>query len=202
MDLQSLPPPRRPLLLLFHQRFGSFLYASAHAHAIDGGTPGEYDSDGKIPVQIDDEWMVAPGDPDDVQVCGEHSWGSSFLVFADGRCAGTSICMNPEFTGARIFMGQPLKNFQMARDVMKFISSQGKKFCPQNLQSTSKKQVKLQCSGKTTYLFLYLYLISPVRIVCSRFKHLLQRKIFCCVDASMTPSCRRLQASSFLNLKM
>ncbi len=47
--------------------------------------------DGRTPVDIDDGFEVAPGDASDVEVANAHTWGSAYLVFADGRHAATSL---------------------------------------------------------------------------------------------------------------
>ena len=62
------------------------MYASAHLH--DVGWYGVL-NDGLTFVEVRAGWTVAPGDADDVSVCGAHKWQSYYLVFADGSACGT-----------------------------------------------------------------------------------------------------------------
>ena len=36
-------------------------------------------------------WDIAPGDADDMCVCGAHPWQSYYLVFADTYACGTAM---------------------------------------------------------------------------------------------------------------
>ena len=45
-------------------------------------------------------WRVAPGDADDIRVCGAHAWQSTWLVLADGSRYGTAMCNIPSKAGA------------------------------------------------------------------------------------------------------
>ena len=67
------------------------MYASAHLH--DVGWYGVL-NDGLTFVEVRAGWTVAPGDANDVNVCGANRWGSTYLVFADGFACGTALCNN------------------------------------------------------------------------------------------------------------
>jgi hypothetical protein len=40
---------------------------------------------------MEEGWVMAPGDSDDLKVCGAHPWQSDFVAFADGYTAGIAI---------------------------------------------------------------------------------------------------------------
>jgi hypothetical protein len=52
-----------------------------HCHKVDDHTLVE---DGQKPVHVPAGWKIAPGDADDIRVCGAHPWQSDRLVFVDG----------------------------------------------------------------------------------------------------------------------
>jgi hypothetical protein len=52
-----------------------------HCHKVDDHTRVE---DGQKPVHVPAGWKIAPGDADDIRVCGAHPWQSDRLVFVDG----------------------------------------------------------------------------------------------------------------------
>jgi hypothetical protein len=52
-----------------------------HCHKVDDHTLVE---DGQKPVHVPAGWEIAPGDADDIRVCGAHPWQSDRLVFVDG----------------------------------------------------------------------------------------------------------------------
>ena len=60
-----------------------------HLHKVDDRTLVQ---DGKKPVHVPAGWDIAPGDADDMRVCGAHPWQSYYLVFADGYNCGTAMC--------------------------------------------------------------------------------------------------------------
>jgi hypothetical protein len=61
-----------------------------HLHKVDDRTLVE---DGNKPVHVPAGWDIAPGDADDMRVCGAHPWQIEWLVFADDtyKC-GTAMC--------------------------------------------------------------------------------------------------------------
>jgi hypothetical protein len=65
----------------FFQRDGPNLYMTLHCHKVDDHTLVE---DGQKPVHVPAGWKIAPGDADDIRVCGAHPWQSDRLVFVDG----------------------------------------------------------------------------------------------------------------------
>ena len=69
---------------------------SAHGHAVN---TGNVLNDGLTFAEVRAGWTVAPGDANDVSVCGAHRWGSTYLVFADGFACGTAYCDNPSNIG-------------------------------------------------------------------------------------------------------
>jgi hypothetical protein len=62
-----------------------------HLHKVDDRT---LVPDGTKPVHVPAGWDIAPGDADDMRVCGAHPWQSYYLVFADTYICGTA--MNPD----------------------------------------------------------------------------------------------------------
>ena len=90
------PPP--PPLHLSPQRDGSNLYMTLHVHKVDDRTLVE---DGKKTVPVPAGWNIAPGDADDVRVCGAHPWQSNWLVFADTHICGTAMCDSPSLIGTQ-----------------------------------------------------------------------------------------------------
>ena len=81
-----------------------------HVHKVDDSTLVE---DGDEPVPVPAGWNIAPGDADDVRVCGAHPWQSYWLVFADTHPYGTAMCGNsshigtqPQLQNLRNFLGQ------------------------------------------------------------------------------------------------
>jgi hypothetical protein len=69
---------------------------SAHGHAVN---TGNVLNDGLTFAEVRAGWTVAPGVADDVNVCGAHTWQSTYLVFADGFACGTAYCDNPSNIG-------------------------------------------------------------------------------------------------------
>ena len=69
---------------------------SAHGHDVD---TRNVLYDGSTFVEVPGGWAIAPGDANDVNVCGAHPWQSYYLVFADGFACGTAICDNPSNIG-------------------------------------------------------------------------------------------------------
>jgi hypothetical protein len=59
-----------------------------HLHKVDERTVVY---DGRKPVHVPAGWDIAPGDADDMRVCGAHVWQTDFLVFADGYECGTDM---------------------------------------------------------------------------------------------------------------
>ncbi len=53
-----------------------------HCRKVDDHTRVE---DGQKPVHVPAGWIIAPGDADDIRVCGAHPWQSDRLVFVDGN---------------------------------------------------------------------------------------------------------------------
>jgi hypothetical protein len=56
-------------------------------------------------------WDIAPGDADDIRVCGAHRWQSSYLVFADTTACGTAMCPSPSYIGTQSPNAEFTKNF-------------------------------------------------------------------------------------------
>jgi hypothetical protein len=52
-------------------------------------------------------WEIAPGDLDDIRICGAHPWQSYYLVFANGRSYGTAMCDDKMYIG---IIRSPSKN--------------------------------------------------------------------------------------------
>jgi hypothetical protein len=67
-----------------------------HRHKVDDRTIVE---DGNRPLQVPSGWEIAQGTADDIGVCKNHPWQTSWLVFARGDMYGTAICANPSFQG-------------------------------------------------------------------------------------------------------
>jgi len=57
--------------------------------------------DGEKPVPVPAGWDIAPGDADDMRVCGAHPWQSHWLVFADTHIYGTAMCLYPSYIGTQ-----------------------------------------------------------------------------------------------------
>jgi hypothetical protein len=89
--LPPLPPSPAPL-----QRDGPFFYMSLHSHKVDDCT-GVWGSD--KPVRLPSGWEIAPGDADDIRVCGAHPWQSWYLVFSNGDLYGTAMCSTSSLIG-------------------------------------------------------------------------------------------------------
>ena len=85
-----------PLLLL--QLYEGHFYASAHAHDVDGDKAF---NDGDQIVDLEPDFEMAPGEPNDVAVCNAHFWACDRLYFADGSSAYTalSIAKKPDNSG-------------------------------------------------------------------------------------------------------
>jgi hypothetical protein len=83
------PPPSHPP---FCQRYKEYIYATAHAVDVDGWDckPGSKSDD------IDACFKVAPGDASDIEVTNAHPWSCEYLVFSDGRAAGTALGISGE----------------------------------------------------------------------------------------------------------
>ncbi len=97
--LKLTPPPPHPPLHLSPQRDGSNLYMTLHLHKVDDRTDVD---DGRKLVHVPAGWDIAPGDADDVRVCGAHPWQSYFLVFADdNHICGTAMCDNSSYIGTQ-----------------------------------------------------------------------------------------------------
>ena len=77
---------------------GSNLYATLHVHKVDDRTLVK---DGAKPLPVPAGWNIAPGDADDVRVCGAHPWQSTWLVFADNYLYGTAMCNISSFIGTQ-----------------------------------------------------------------------------------------------------
>jgi hypothetical protein len=58
-----------------------------HCHKVDDWVLVE---DGMKPEHVPSGWQIAPGDADDIRVCGAHPWQSYGLVFANGDAYGTN----------------------------------------------------------------------------------------------------------------
>jgi hypothetical protein len=58
-----------------------------HCHKVDDHHNVE---DGSKPEHVPSGWQIAPGDADDIRVCGAHPWQSYGLVFANGDAYGTT----------------------------------------------------------------------------------------------------------------
>ncbi len=69
-----------------------------HVHKVDDRTLVQ---DGQKPVPVPDGWNIAPGDADDVRVCGAHPWQSNWLVLADAYICGTAMCHIPSYIGTQ-----------------------------------------------------------------------------------------------------
>jgi hypothetical protein len=82
--LKRLAPDPLPLL----QRHKGFIYASAHAHDVDGW---DEIKDRETPVGIDAGFEIAPGDASDIEVANAHAWGSLLLTFRDGKTATSAL---------------------------------------------------------------------------------------------------------------
>jgi hypothetical protein len=50
-------------------------------------------------------WDIAPGDADDVRVCGAHPLQSSCLLFADGSLCGTAMCRDSSYYTVSLLLG-------------------------------------------------------------------------------------------------
>ena len=81
-----------------------------HMHRVDDRTV-VYDGD--KPLHVPAGWDIAPGDADDMRVCGAHPWQSDYLVFADTYLCGTAMCScfyqigtQPQLQNLRNFLGQ------------------------------------------------------------------------------------------------
>jgi hypothetical protein len=94
----SPPAPSRVPRRLPLQLFEGFYYASAHAHDVDGD---QSLNDGNKYVDIDADFEMAPGEPNDVLVCNAHLWACERLFFADGSSAytGLNITKKPDNKG-------------------------------------------------------------------------------------------------------
>jgi hypothetical protein len=70
-----------------------------HLHKVDDRTLVE---DGNKPVHVPAGWDIAPGDADDMRVCGAHPWQIEWLVFADDthKC-GTAMCNHSTLIGTQ-----------------------------------------------------------------------------------------------------
>jgi hypothetical protein len=55
---------------------------------------------GKELVHVPAGWQIAPGDADDIRVCGAHPWQSDCLVFSNGNGCGTAMCQDSSYVGA------------------------------------------------------------------------------------------------------
>jgi hypothetical protein len=78
-----------------------------HVRKVDDRTLVE---DGTKPVHVPAGWNIAPGDADDMRVCGAHPWQSNWLVFADTHAYGTAMCHISSFIGTQPQL-QNLRNF-------------------------------------------------------------------------------------------
>jgi hypothetical protein len=78
------------------QRDGSNLYMTLHLREVDNQSTA---FDGDQPLQVPAGWVIADGSPDDVRVCGAHTWQSDCLVFANGTFCGTAACDKPSHKG-------------------------------------------------------------------------------------------------------
>ena len=67
-----------------------------HVHKVDDRTIVK---DGKKPVQVPAGWDIAPGDADDLRVCGAHPWQSQWLLCADAYPCGTAMCNESNYIG-------------------------------------------------------------------------------------------------------
>jgi hypothetical protein len=76
---------------------------SLHSHKVDDDTHVE---DGNKPVHVPSGWEIAPGDADDIRVCGAHPWQSYGLVFSNGDAYGTAYAASSDI-GATL---NPSKN--------------------------------------------------------------------------------------------
>jgi hypothetical protein len=83
-----------------------------HLHKVDDRT---LVLDGDKPAHVPAGWDIAPGDADDMRVCGAHPWQSLWLVFADTSICGTAMCslsyyigMQPPATEFTEILGQIL----------------------------------------------------------------------------------------------
>jgi hypothetical protein len=77
---------------------------SLHSHKVDDRT---FVGDGRKPVHVPSGWEIAPGDADDIRVCGAHPWQSGYLIFSNGDVYGTALCPTPSDIGATL---NPSKN--------------------------------------------------------------------------------------------
>ncbi len=50
-------------------------------------------------VEILEGFEVAPGDADDLRVCGAYPWQSRYLITNDGFSCGTTMALKPEDIG-------------------------------------------------------------------------------------------------------
>jgi hypothetical protein len=78
-----------------------------HARKVDDRT---LVGDDQKPVPVPAGWNIAPGDADDVRVCGTHPWQSDWLVFADTYICGTAMCDQSSYIGTQPQL-QNLRNF-------------------------------------------------------------------------------------------
>jgi hypothetical protein len=74
------------------------LYTTLHVHKVGDRKLAQ---DGTKPVHVPAGWDIAPGDADDVRVCGAHPWQSDCLVFADTYCCGTAMCGSSYYIGTQ-----------------------------------------------------------------------------------------------------
>ena len=82
-------PPNRP------QIYNGYVYKTLQGRVVDSRVV--YYSGNSY--KVDSGYAIAPGDADDLSVCGAHPWQSVYLVFADGSACGTAICSNQSNIG-------------------------------------------------------------------------------------------------------
>ena len=69
-----------------------------HLHKVDDRT---LVGGGNKPVHVPAGWDIAPGDADDMRVCGAHPWQIEWLVFADTYICGTAMCSDSRYIGTQ-----------------------------------------------------------------------------------------------------
>ncbi len=94
-----------------------------HVHKVDDRTLVR---DGAKHVHVPAGWNIAPGDADDVRVCGAHPWQSHWLVFADTYMYGTAMCSpsshigtQPQLQNLRKFLGQNFLTLKQGKNGQK-----------------------------------------------------------------------------------
>jgi hypothetical protein len=86
-----------PLPSAHPQVHNGYQYATAHSH---WAVSRSMQRDGNTFVGVPAGFEVAPGDANDLSVCGAYPWESNALVFSDNSGCGTAAAQNTSWTGS------------------------------------------------------------------------------------------------------